>query len=237
MGIGPGGLDELTPRARRAIATAEVVVGYRAYLSLIASLLDGQEAVATGMREEIERARVAVERAQKGVRVAVVSGGDPGVYGMAAPVLEAAARAGVADRVEVIPGITAAAAAAALLGAPIGHDFAVVSLSDLLTPWEVIERRLRAAAAADFVIVLYNPASTRRNWQFARACAVTGEYRDQSTPVGIVWDAGRPEQRTVVTTLGAAPEEPVDMRAVVVVGSSQTRVVSGRLVTPRGYRW
>jgi len=237
VGIGPGGPADLTPRARETIAGAEVVVGYRTYLEQIVLLLEGKEVVWAGMREEVARAREAVSRARTGRRVAVVSGGDPGVYGMAGPVLEAAGEAGVLDLVTVVPGVTAATAAAALLGAPLMHDFAVISLSDLLTPWEVIAARLEAAAAADFVLVLYNPASSRRDWQLARAREILLRRRRPETPVGIVRHAGRPDEETVVTDLAGMLAYPVDMGTTVIVGNSQTYVAQGRMITPRGYRW
>lgn len=235
MGIGPGRANEMTPRAEQALKEAEVVVGYRTYLDLVRRLLPGKEVVGSGMREEVARAREAVARAAAGAQVAVVSGGDPGVYGMAAPVLEAAAAAEVP--VTVVPGVTAATAAAALLGAPLGHDFAVVSLSDLLTPWSVIEKRLRAVVEADFVLVLYNPASSRRQDKWRRALVVIREGRPPETPVGIVWDAGREGERKVVCNLATAAEFPVDMRALVIIGNSQTYVANGAMITPRGYRW
>ncbi|MEW6770510.1 MAG: precorrin-3B C(17)-methyltransferase [Bacillota bacterium] len=235
MGIGPGRANEMTPRAEQALKEAEVVVGYRTYLDLVRRLLPGKEVVGSGMREEVARAREAVARAAAGAQVAVVSGGDPGVYGMAAPVLEAAAAAEVP--VTVVPGVTAATAAAALLGAPLGHDFAVVSLSDLLTPWSVIEKRLRAVVEADFVLVLYNPASSRRQDKWRRALVVIRERRPPETPVGVVWDAGREGERKVVCNLATVAEFPVDMRALVIIGNSQTYVANGAMITPRGYKW
>lgn len=235
MGIGPGRTAEMTPRAVEALKEAEVVVGYRTYLELIDQILTGKEIIESGMREEVARAREAVARAVAGARVVVVSSGDPGVYGMAAPVLEAAEAARVA--VTVVPGVTAATAAAALLGAPLGHDFAVISLSDLLTPWSVIEKRLRAAVDADFVLVLYNPASSRRQEKWRRALTIIREGCPPETPVGIVWDAGREGERKVVCDLATAADFPVDMRALVIVGNSQTYVADGVMITPRGYKW
>jgi precorrin-3B C17-methyltransferase len=224
----------MTPRAARVLEEAGVVVGYRTYLELITPLLAGKEVVESGMREEVARAREAVARAAAGARVAVVSSGDPGVYGMAVPVLEAALETGVV--VEVIPGVTAATAAAALLGAPLGHDFAVISLSDLLTPWPVIEKRLRGAVAADFVLVLYNPASSRRQEKWRQALAIIREGRPPGTPVGVVWDAGRAGERKAICDLASVTDLPVDMRATVIVGSTQTYVANGLMITPRGYK-
>lgn len=235
MGIGPGHPGLLSPLAREALAAAEVVFGYRTYLGLVGDLLAGKEVRASGMREEVTRARAAMARAADGARVAVVSGGDPGVYGMAAPVLEVAAAAGVP--VTVVPGVTAATAAAALLGAPLGHDFAVVSLSDLLTPWPVIVKRLEAAVAADFVLVLYNPSSSRRRKRWLEAVEILRAGRPAATPVGIVWDAGRPGERRVLCDLATVTAHPVDMRATVIVGNSHTYVANGVMITPRGYGW
>jgi len=233
VGLGPGGQETLTPQAKEALLQAEVVVGYTTYLKLIESLIAGKVILASGMKKEIDRARAAVVEALTGKHVAVVSGGDPGVYGMAGPVLEVAP-AGLA--VDVIPGVTAATAAAALLGAPLTHDFAVISLSDLLTSWEVIERRLAAAAEADFVLVLYNPRSKGRAEHLQNALEIIKKYRDNSTPVGIVKDYGRADEKQIITTLALLLPEDVDMTTTVVIGNSQTKLLHGRMVTPRGYR-
>ena len=233
VGLGPGGQETLTPQAKEALLQAEVVVGYTTYLKLIESLIAGKVILASGMKKEIDRARPAVVEALTGKHVAVVSGGDPGVYGMAGPVLEVAP-AGLA--VDVIPGVTAATAAAALLGAPLTHDFAVISLSDLLTSWEVIERRLAAAAEADFVLVLYNPRSKGRAEHLQNALEIIKKYRDNSTPVGIVKDYGRADEKQIITTLALLLPEDVDMTTTVVIGNSQTKLLHGRMVTPRGYR-
>jgi len=233
VGLGPGGEETLTPQAREALLQAEVVVGYTTYLKLIEQLIAGKMIIASGMKKETERARSAVAEALTGKHVAVVSSGDPGVYGMAGPVLEVAP-AGL--RVSVIPGVTAATAAAALLGAPLTHDFAVVSLSDLLTPWETIARRLAATADADFVLVLYNPRSKGRAEHLLKALEIILQYRDISTPVGIVKDCGRTMEKQLITTLARLVPEDVDMTTTVVIGNSQTKVVHGRMITPRGYR-
>lgn len=238
VGIGPGGEEDMTPRARRALEEAEVVVGYRHYVDLLGELVAGRQVITTGMTGEVERCRRAVAEAASGKRVAVVSGGDPGVYGMAGLVLEILANWGEGDapEVEIIPGITAATAAAALLGAPLMQDFAVISLSDRLTPWEEIARRLAGAAAADFVLVLYNPKSHGRPWQLAAAKDIILRYRPPTTPVGVVRLAGRPGEEKWVTDLAGLTELPVDMVSTVIVGNSKTRVVGGRMITPRGYR-
>ncbi len=239
VGIGPGSSDYLAPRARRAIREAELVVGYHRYLSLLGGLLEGKETFSTGMRREEERAEKAVTAARDGKTVALVSSGDAGVYGLAGLALETLTDADLRDiDFQVVPGITAASSCAALLGAPLSNDFAVVSLSDLLTPRETIQDRVRAAAAADLVLVLYNPRSTRRRdlleWTRDRLL----EARGASVPVGLVRAAGRPEERAWVTTLGELPElyGEIDMSATVIVGNSRSRRKGPFIVTPRGYR-
>ncbi|MBT9173391.1 MAG: putative cobalt-factor III C(17)-methyltransferase [Syntrophomonadaceae bacterium] len=208
------------------------MLGYKTYLNLAAPMLEGKEVISSGMKQEVVRAELAVRLALEGKRVAVVSGGDPGVYGMAGPVLELAP-AGL--EVEVIPGITAANAAAALLGAPLMHDFACISLSDLLTPWETIERRLAAAAEADFIVVLYNPRSTGRaeHLEAARRAVLS---RRASTVTGWVKNCGRADEQSRITTLAELDTAEVDMFTTVVVGNSQTFVQNGRMITPRGYK-
>ncbi len=239
VGIGPGSPEQLTPAARDALAGAEVVIGYAAYLALVAPLLDGKEQVAGSMTRETERARDAIARGRAGARVALVSSGDPGVYGMASLVLEMLRdegwQRGEAPDVSVVPGVTALGSCAALAGAPLGHDFCAISLSDLLTPWEVIARRLEAAGAADFVVGLYNPASTRRRRPLAEAHAILSRHRAPSTPVAVVSDAYRPGERVVVTTLERLLDEEIGMTTTVIVGSSRTFAFEGLLVTPRGY--
>jgi precorrin-3B C17-methyltransferase len=239
VGLGPGAPEQLTPAARAAIADAEIVVGYRAYLELVGPLLDGKETVAGHMTGETERARAAIARARAGARVALVSSGDPGVYGMASLVLEILRdegwRRGDAPAVEIFPGVSALGSCAARVGAPLGHDFCAISLSDLLTPWEVIARRLEAAAGADFVIGLYNPASTRRRRPLAEAHAILSRHRGPATPVAVVTDAYRSGERAVVTTLERLLDEEIGMRTTVIVGSSRSFAFEGLLVTPRGY--
>lgn len=233
VGIGPGSRDQITPRAERAIRNAQAVVGYDPYLDLLGDLILGKEIHRSQMREEIERCRLAVELALTGKRVVVVSSGDPGVYGMAGPVLEVLGESHLT--VEIIPGVTAAAAAAAALGAPLNHDFAVISLSDLLTPWPVIEKRLAAAATGDFVTVLYNPQSKKRREQIVRAREIFLKYRKEATPVGIVKNVSRESEEVVITDLGKMLEHPVDMLTTVIIGNAQTFTLNSYLVTPRGY--
>lgn len=233
VGIGPGSAELLTPMARRALARASVVVGLDRYVAQIRHIFrPGTRVLASGIGDEVARAERAVSEARAGAAVALVSGGDAGVYGMASPALE---RTGEDVDVEVVPGVTAAHAAAALLGSPLGHDHCAISLSDLLTPWEVIRRRLGAAAEGDFVVILYNPRSRGRARQLEEARLLLLEHRDPDTPVGVVTDAYRDGQRVLLTTLGDLDVREVGMTTTVVVGSTQTRVVAGRMVTPRGY--
>jgi precorrin-3B C17-methyltransferase len=227
----------MTPKARQAIQEADVVVGYKTYIELIRGVIKPEtEVVAGTMGREVDRAKAAVEKALEGKAVAVVSSGDPGVYGMAGVVLEAAALQKADVPIEVVPGVTAATAAASQLGAPLVTDFAVISLSDLLTPWALIEKRLHAAGQADFVVVLYNPQSMGRKKPLAKAHEILLQYRKPETPVGVVRQAGREGEDMVITALNELPNEQVDMVSTVIVGNSTTRVVGGRMVTPRGYR-
>jgi cobalt-precorrin 5A hydrolase / precorrin-3B C17-methyltransferase len=211
------------------------VVGLDQYVQQVRDLLrPGTRVIASGLGREEERARTAVEEATAGHAVALIGSGDAGVYAMASPALEFA---GPGVDVEGVPGITAAVAAAALLGAPLGHDHAYVSLSDLHTPWELIERRLTAAAEGDFTVCLYNPRSRARDWQLPKAMSILAEHRPPGTPVGYVRDATRTDEAVTLTTLAEFDPALVDMYTVVIVGSSRSRTVAGRFVTPRGYRW
>jgi cobalt-precorrin 5A hydrolase/precorrin-3B C17-methyltransferase len=235
IGLGPGARDLLTPRAVTALRRASVVVGLDQYVDQVRDLLrPGARVLASGLGQEEERARTAVEEARRGNAVALIGSGDAGIYAMASPALEFA---GDDIEVEGVPGITAAIAAANLLGAPLGHDHAYISLSDLHTPWEAIERRVRAAAEGDFTVCFYNPRSRARDWQLPKALDILAGHRPAATPVGVVRNAGRPDQSMVITTLGEVDPARVDMFTVVLVGSSRSRTVAGRFVTPRGYRW
>lgn len=223
-----------------ALEDCQVAVGYKVYLAQAQRWLEGKRTISRGMTQELERAELALELALAGERVAVVSGGDPGIYAMAAVVFELARSRGVTLgaeglAVEVIPGVPAVAAAAALLGAPLSHDFACISLSDRLTPWEEIERRLELAARAELVIALYNPKSRGRSWQYGRALEVIGRHRAGETPVGVVSRAGREGQRVEVTTLAQAGRAEVDMQTLVIVGNSRSFTWGDFMVTPRGY--
>jgi precorrin-3B C17-methyltransferase len=237
VGVGPGHADLLTPQAAHALRQAEVIVGYSGYFPWVDDLIRSKERIALPLGQEKERASIAMNHATKGRRVAVISSGDPGIYAMASVVLEMLGTMPPARRPEVVivPGVSALNAASALLGAPLGHDFAAVSLSDLLTPWDMIENRLRAAAGADFVLALFNPKSVRRDWQLARAREILLSARSGTTPVGIVRNACRPEQSVNLTTLERMDVGAVDMFAIVIVGNSTTRIEGGMMLTPRGY--
>lgn len=238
VGLGPGDAALLAPMAADALARAEEIVGYTAYVELVPpALRAGKKVTATGMTGEVTRCRAALEAAAAGKRVALVSSGDAGVYGMAGLALELWEGLDPATRPEltVVPGIPAVCAAAALLGAPLTHDFAVVSLSDLLTPIETIRRRLEAALAADFVLALYNPRSRRRGDYLAETLALAGRYREPHCPVGMVKNAFRPGQDIRVTPLCQADPAFADMLTLVVIGNATTRLVGEAMLTPRGY--
>ena len=234
IGMGPGGADQLTPQARRALENSQVLCGYTAYLDLARAVQAGKEPVSTPMPQDLERCRLALERADAGKTTALICSGDAGVYGMAGPILQMAEEFPEVE-VEVIPGITAALAGAAVLGAPLMHDFAVVSLSDLLTPWPVIEKRLDCAGAGDFVLCLYNPMSKKRRDHLRRACDILLNYRSGDTVCGWVRNIGRVGQESRLLTLRELREEQVDMFTTVFIGASSTQNLSGRMVTPRGY--
>lgn len=236
VGIGPGGSEHMTPAARAVIEKAATVVGYKTYLDLIPELLQGKSVVSSGMMREIERCRQALEIAATGQVVALVSSGDSGIYGMAGLALELEQELALAVEVEIVPGISAVQAAASRLGAPLMHDFAVVSLSDLLTPWNLIRRRLDAAGSADFVLALYNPKSKGRTTQIGEARDILLRHRPASTPVGIVRNACRPGESLTTTDLEHLPQQDIDMLSVVIIGNASTRIDGqGRMVTPRGY--
>ena len=235
VGLGPGARDLLTPRAKAELRRASVLVGLDQYVDQIRDLLrPGTRVLESGLGAEEERARTAVAEARRGQAVALIGSGDAGVYAMASPALAEAS-----DDIDVVgvPGVTAALAAGAILGAPLGHDHVSISLSDLHTPWEVIERRVRAAAEADIVVTFYNPRSRGRDWQLPKALAILGEHREPTTPVGVVRNASRPDESSRLTALAALDPATVDMMTVVIVGNTATRQIAGRMVTPRGYRW
>ena len=239
VGIGPGSVGHMTQRAREAIAEADVVVGYVTYIKLVADLIEGKEVVRKGMTEELDRAVSALEAARAGKKVALISSGDAGVYGMAGPTYEVLFQAGWTPddevQVEIVPGASALNACAALVGAPLTHDFCAISLSDLLTPWPVIARRLDAVAMADFVVALYNPKSGRRTRQIVEAQRLFLRHRRADTPVAIVKSAYRRRQHIEFRTLESMCEADIGMLSTVLIGNSNTIVRHGLMVTPRGY--
>lgn len=236
VGIGPGAADEMTVRALRALERAEVIIGYDGYVDLIRPMLPDKAFLQTPMRREAERCRLAIDAALSGRAVAVISSGDAGVYGMAGMLCELAE--GVEGlEIEVIPGVTAAISGAARLGAPLGHDFAVISLSDLLTPWEKIEARLESAARADLCLALYNPASRKREDHLTRACDILLRHASGATVCGVVRNIAREGERAEIMTLSQLREYRADMFTTAFVGNSQTRVIAGKMVTPRGYKY
>ncbi len=236
VGIGPGAVEHLTKKAEKALLGSEYVVGNGTYLDQMAEVIKGAKIIRSGMGSEVERARKAIELSKEHV-VSIISGGDANVYGMAGLVLEVAEKEGDVD-VEIIPGVTALSAAASLLGAPVVSDFAVISLSDLLTPTDVIERRLNGAAEADFVIAIYNPKSRNRRQNFGKAIEIIRKYKSDGTPVGIVKNATREGETVIATTLGKIMDynETIDMSTLVLIGNSESRLWGNRIITPRGYQ-
>lgn len=234
VGIGPGNAAGMTEAAKAALEQSEVLCGYTVYLELVKAQFPDKETYTTPMTRELERCQWAVDRAAEGKTVAMLCSGDAGVYGMAGPVLELAEGRNV--EIEVVPGVTAALSGAAILGAPLMHDFCVISLSDLLTPWETIARRLRCAAAGDFSIALYNPRSKKRPEHLRRACEILLEEKSPDTVCGWVRNIGRTGQCHGLTTLGELGSLELDMFTTVFIGASTTKNVDGYMVTPRGYR-
>ncbi len=234
VGLGPGGAEYMTEEARAALARADVLVGYTVYLDLVRDMFPDKEIFTTPMRQEIERCRRALEIASGGKTVAMLSSGDAGVYGMAGLILEMSGEFPEVE-IEVVAGVTAALSGAAVLGAPLMHDFCVISLSDLLTPWETIERRLRCAAEGDFAVCIYNPCSKKRRDHLRRACDILLAVKSPDTVSGWVRNIGREGQEMKILTLGELRDEELDMFTTVFVGSSKTRSIGGRMVTPRGY--
>ena len=234
VGIGPGKFEGMTHEAARALAESDVIVGYTVYVDLVKDRFPDKTYLTTPMRREVERVELALREAAKGQTVAMVCSGDAGVYGMSGLCEELAVKyRGVT--VETVPGVSAVLSGAAILGAPLMHDFAVISLSDLMTPWATIEKRLRAAAGADFVICLYNPSSHKRKDYLQRACDVLLESASPETVCGVAQNIGRAGENTRVMTLRALRDAQVDMFSTVFIGNSQTKIIGGRMVTPRGY--
>ena len=235
IGIGPGCRDLMTQEAISAMEDAEVIVGYKTYIKLVEDFIKDKEVVQNGMRKEVDRCQDAIDIAKTGKKVAFISSGDAGIYGMAVLILELITKQELDIPVKVVPGVTASIGAAAVLGAPIMHDFCHISLSDLMTPWEVIEKRLRLAAEADFVICLYNPRSKGRSEHLANAFKIMGEFKDGSTPVGIVKDVGREDQEKFICTFDTMDFERVDMTTMVIIGNKSTYIHDDLMITPRGY--
>jgi precorrin-3B C17-methyltransferase len=235
VGTGPGDLDYLIPAARRELECADVVVGYRTYLELIEEIIDGKETVSSAMMQEVDRVAQALDLAEQGKHVALVSGGDPGIYAMAGLAYEMAGVRSSKVKIRVVAGIAALNSCAERLGAPLMHDFATISLSDLLTPWEVIEKRIKAATDADFVLVIYNPRSTKRDWQLARAIEIIRSVRAATTPVGMVRGATRENEQVSIATLETFSPSDADMQSTVIIGNSATFINDGKMITPRGY--
>lgn len=235
-GIGPGSKEDITPAVLEAVRAADAIVGYKYYFQFIQEYVhDGCECIDTGMKKERERAEQAFELAEQGKTVVVVSSGDAGIYGMTPLVYEMKRERQSDVEIKSLPGISAFQKAASLLGAPIGHDLCIISLSDLMTPWELIERRIKAAAIGDFVTAVYNPKSNGRYWQLYRLVELFLQQRSPETPVGFVRQAGRDEQEIKVTTLSEFDPEEVDMFTVIIIGNSQSYISGGHIITPRGY--
>ncbi len=235
IGIGPGEEPQMTLKAQKALDACEVLVGYQVYIDLLAKRYRDKPCLSTPMTKEVERCRMAFEEARGGKTVGLVCSGDPGIYGMAGLCLELSQEYPDIS-VEIIPGVTAALSGAAGLGAPLTHDFAVISLSDRLTEWETIEKRLRAAANADFAICIYNPASRARKDYLEKACGILLEHLAPDTVCGCAYRIGREGESFETTTLSELCSLPADMFTTVFIGNSQTRIIGGKMVTPRGYR-
>ena len=235
VGMGPGSEDALTPQAKNALNMSDCIVGYNVYLDLLPDELKKKELISTPMKQEVRRCEIVYEEALKGKTVSIICSGDAGVYGMASLMYELKERYPNTS-LEVIPGITAALSGAAVLGAPVNHDFCIISLSDLLTPWEKIEKRLRAAADGDFAIVLYNPSSHKRKDYLKRACEILLETMENNRPCGYVKNIGRDGQESGVMTLSELRDFEVDMFTTVFIGNSESRIIDGALVTGRGYK-
>lgn len=235
VGIGPGNKEQMSLMALRALEESEVIVGYKTYINLIEGLLEGKEVINSGMKREVERCELTIDKAQGGRTVSIVSSGDPGVYGMAGIILELIHKKNSDIEVEIVPGITAANAAAASLGAPLMHDYAVISLSDLLTDWEVIKKRIDCAAAGDFIIALYNPRSKGRVNQIVEAREIIMKHRSAKVPVGIVRNAKRQGEEATITNLENMLNYEIDMFTIVIIGNTNTYEANNMMITPRGY--
>ena len=233
IGIGPGGEENFTLRCIKALEDSRVIVGYKPYLNYVEKYIGDKETFTSGMRGEIERCKAAIEFAKSGKTTAIISTGDAGLYGMAGPIFELAS--GQDIEIEVIPGVTSAFSAASELGAPIMHDVALISLSDLMTSWDLILKRVDLASQGDFVIALYNPKSKERSEHLREAVEMMLKHKSESTPVGIIRNSGRSETKINITTLGSVDYEIVDMKTILIIGNKTTYVEDGYMITPRGY--
>lgn len=236
VGFGPGGREHMTFKAAEVIGNADIVTGYTAYVNMMKPIFPDKEYKATGMMREVERCRMAIEDAMSGKDVAMISSGDSGIYGMAGIIYELAEEMGADIDIDVVPGMTAASTAASVLGAPLMHDLAIISLSDLMTPLDLIMKRVDCAGQGDMIVCLYNPKSKTRTGYLDQAREILMRYRSPDTPVGIVRNAGREDQWSKVTTLGGLDSGDVDMFCIVIIGNSQTYVSDGLMITPRGYK-
>ncbi len=234
IGFGPGSKEDMSLRAIEALETADLIMGYTTYVKILKEIFPDKEFKSTGMTREVDRCRAALEEA-KDKTVALVSSGDSGIYGMASITYQVASQMGSDVRIEVIPGITAASSAASLLGAPLTHDTALISLSNCLTPWDIIVRRLEATSSSDMVIALYNPRSKARPDVLAEAISIISRYRPSTTPVGVARNIGRSDQSSYCTTLGELDCESIDMFCTLIIGNSKTFVDGDKMITPRGY--
>ena len=237
IGIGPGGDEHISFYAKDTIINSDVIVGYKKYIELIEHLIKGKEVYSTGMMGEIKRCEAAIEYVLDGKDTSVVCSGDCGIYGLAGLILEILDKKGLINqiKVEIIPGIPAFVACAASLGAPLMHDFACISLSDLMTSWDVIEKRIHLCGEGDFVTVIYNPKSKKRNWQIIEAINILRKFRDEKTPVGIVKNATRDGEKIIITNLRDIDFDEIDMFTLIIVGNSKTKNIGRFMVTPRGY--
>lgn len=236
VGFGPGGYDHMTMKAVDVIENADIITGYTTYVEMLKAYFPTKTYLSTPMKKEVDRCRLAVEKTLEGNDVAMVSSGDSGIYGMAGIVLQVVDEMKADIEVEVVPGVTAASAAAAVLGAPLMHDMAIISLSDLMTPLEQIMKRVECAAIGDFVVCLYNPKSKKRTDYVEQAAEIMMKYQSPDTPAGIVRHAGRAEESMTLTTLGQLKDAFIDMFSIVVIGNSKTYIKDGKMITPRGYK-
>jgi precorrin-3B C17-methyltransferase len=235
VGIGPGKKELMTLKSLEAIKESSVIVGYKTYIKLIEEFIKNKIVIDSGMRKEVERCNICLEQAEKGNTVSLISSGDAGVYGMAGLMLEIANDKKSDIKIEVIPGITSALSSASVLGAPLMHDFAVISLSDLMTDWEIIKLRIDYAAKADFVLSIYNPKSNERKTNIVEAREIILKYRKPSTPVGIVKNCGRENEEVIITNVDEMLNYEIDMSSTLIIGNSKTYIADGKIITPRGY--